>query len=189
MEKTYFLKLRPSSHSSDCAIICTYENEKTAHAVELELKALKRSYKKDPDRYNLDWGTSEVKIKRKDAEVTFVVSTAFEPTIAKNIMQSAAPVNTEEVEEFQEFAVYLTAPSGLTADNAPLVLSSEEAHLMQWLNLVCGLPKTLPHGTRQTLKWAYHGENVYDEETETFELDRKITIKNKRNWKLVLWRY
>lgn len=184
------LKFRPSSHSSDHAIICTYENEKTAHAIELELKALKKSYEKNFASYDLDWDPSEIEIERKDAEVTFVVNTAYEPTIAEKIMKSASPVNTETFENFQEFAVYLTTPPGLTVNGAPLVLSNEEASLMQWLNLVCGLPKTVNQGARQTLKWVYRGETVYEEGDKTFQLEEYtiISIKNKRNWKITVWR-
>jgi len=187
METTsYWLMLRPSSHSSDHAIICTYENRQVACMVEKALKQLVKEIAGHPENFDFNWIIEDVEIKRRGNAVTFVINTDLRPSLAEKMMAHACPLDMKNYENFQEFTVHVTAPVELTINEAALILSPEEARLMHWLNSECGMPKIVKRGKKQTFKWIYRGETIYEEGDKIFRLGEDVSIKHLKHWQILM---
>jgi hypothetical protein len=186
LHKIYIFKYRPSSHSDDYTLIVTYKSAKAAEKVKETLFKMLEDMQKGANKYDTDWAPDDAHVSTDGNKVWFEVYTAGYLDDVESVLRKVA-VPKEEIEcyrDYQELAVSVKVPKGLTPETAMLVLDRDEAEAIKWFKQSCGLPKTFEcgDGEHQTFEWFYRGDNIYSD--GILYIGFEFRVDDCENWKV-----
>ena len=160
--KVLFLKFRPSSHSEDFTIIAEYATPAQANKAEAILKKMLEDMKTHEDDYDSDWEPDEASVSAYGRNVSFEVYTAGYLSHVISTMNKLKPIKPLEVfRNYQEIAIKLTLPEGMTIETIPLVFDARDVKAVRWLTEKCGKPKRIKWNGKEQLMWLYKGDEIY----------------------------
>jgi hypothetical protein len=168
------VKFRPSSHSTDYALVGVCEDEKAAQNLKKNVaKYIKKRLNQSED---LDWELPEVD--SVENRVIFAVhsndSSAFSD-VRCFIEEKGAKTSTRYT--YQELNITLKLPEKAGINTLPLLMPPTEVSLARFLKKVAIKSKT----KKGTIVFVYRGEAIFDTEQKNFEHEEQV-IKSTPNW-------
>jgi len=184
--KFFLFKFRPSSHSEDFTLIATYSSHEKAAVVEEALKRLLEDMEEYLDDYKTDWDPSDAKVFRDGNKVWFEVYTAGYLGDVESVMLKGGAEKIDCYRYYQELAVRVKVPSGLTPEVAVLIGDKDEAEAVRWFMENCGKPKIVENGgDDELLEWFYEGDGIYDDyENKLYLGGIEFDLNKHKNWEV-----
>jgi hypothetical protein len=160
----HVFKFRPSSHSEDYTLIATYADEEEARAVGRKLLQMLEDMKRNEEDYNADWSPSEASVSIDGRRVVFNVYTAGYLSDVRALLEKVGLLQSLECyENYQEIAISVTVPRGLSVEVAMVVYQGVEAEAIKWLLKNCGQPEIVDGNNGRIFKWYYRGDEIYSD--------------------------
>ena len=185
-----YVKLRPSSHSSDYTLVAVYKTVRDAIRAETAVTAFLSSNEKKKTGFfftegGADWSPHRSKVRRKGKMVVFTYdATKRIRHLEKLMRRSARP--SKLYWEPQKLAIRMLVPKGITPETTPnvtaVVLNPDRAREIACLNRKCGKPRAEATSNIRNhyLVWHYAGTQLYNQYSNTLDFARTIDLR-KRN--------
>jgi hypothetical protein len=157
------IKFRPSSHSVDLTIVATFNNETEAKKV-----AIKRA-------------TLPCRTVDNHLVVTISEATDYEAgKLRKQLREDgASKTRTYNNQDYQEAAVSIRVPLGITENTLPLMLNHEEINALKALETCCGNPQVAIDGNEQVWTFKYMGEERFGDKNMSWVHEPYLLPKGK----------
>ena len=162
------MKFRPSSHSTDCTIVATYNSEETARKVGKKTGGYCFGNKVAQYVWNGTW---------EDVDEVIAELSSFDNE------------SVHVYHCYQEIQVEVYLPKGATAETIPLLLTSDQLKIVRKLSQFCKPKKEKVDQQTDKLVFNYKGEKIFyseedmcDEEAFFFDgnaysLGKEIKVK------------
>jgi hypothetical protein len=159
------IRFRPSSHSEDYAIIARYSTEEEAKCGLGELRRFLtklRARKPLADwnpRFDTDWHPSQAGVTLKKKKLKFQVYTDDFVKHVLEVFKQSKPKKITVLPDHLEIRITLMVPTKTALNFLPLMLKPSESEIVQELNRLCGLPRSVTRKYKQFFHWYFRGQS------------------------------